>query len=250
MNENLSGKKFLVVGAGGLLGTTIVDELLKYSCEVIAADVSIEQLQERYSGNGAITIHKLDVTKENDVDDFFCSLENIDGAVNSSYPRNNSYGEHFFDVTLENFNDNVALNLGSSFCFSKYCAKYFLKFRKDFSLVNIASIYGVIPPKFEIYEGTSMTTPVEYAAIKSGLIQLSKYVAAYVSDSRFRVNNVSPGGIFAGQDEEFLKNYLKNTRGKGMLDPSDVVGSVLFLLSDQAKFVVGQNLIVDDGFTL
>ncbi len=95
-----------------------------------------------------------------------------------------------------------------------------------------------------------MTMPVEYAAIKSALIHLSKYVVAYMNDSKFRVNVVSPGGILDKQPEEFIEAYKKETLGKGMLNVSDVVGSILYLLSDSAQYVNGQNLIVDDGFSL
>ncbi|ENO1894603.1 SDR family oxidoreductase, partial [Vibrio vulnificus] len=118
------------------------------------------------------------------------------------------------------------------------------------SLVNISSIYGVVAPKFEIYNNTPMTMPVEYAAIKSAIQHLNKYVVSYVNDSRFRINCVSPGGIFDHQPEAFLQAYKEKTHGAGMLDVEEVVGSVLFLLSEQSRYVTGQNIVVDDGFSL
>lgn len=92
--------------------------------------------------------------------------------------------------------------------------------------------------------------PVEYAAIKSALLQLSKYLTSYVSDSLFRSNSVSPGGIFDNQPTAFLEEYKKHCLGKGMLDIDDVTGSIVFLLSDTSKYLNGQNLVVDDGFSL
>jgi len=130
------------------------------------------------------------------------------------------------------------------------CASYFIRTEKAFSLVNVSSVYGVIAPKFEIYENTAMTMPVEYAAIKSGLIHLSKYVAKYISNSMFRVNVVSPGGLYDGQPESFLQKYKDNTFGKGMLNVDDVLGSIIFLLSDNSLSINAQNIIVDDGFTV
>jgi NAD(P)-dependent dehydrogenase (short-subunit alcohol dehydrogenase family) len=112
------------------------------------------------------------------------------------------------------------------------------------------SIYGVVAPKFGIYEGTNMTKPVEYAAIKSALIHLSRYISTYISDTRFRINCVSPGGIFDNQAEPFLERYTAHTRGQGMLDTGDVLGAMLFLVSDMSIHITGQNLVVDDGFTL
>jgi NAD(P)-dependent dehydrogenase (short-subunit alcohol dehydrogenase family) len=95
-----------------------------------------------------------------------------------------------------------------------------------------------------------MTMPVEYAAIKSGLIHLSKYVTKYVSNSNFRVNVVSPGGIFDHQPSDFLKAYKDETFGKGMLDVKDVLGTIVFLLSSMSDLVNGQNIVVDDGFSV
>ena len=130
------------------------------------------------------------------------------------------------------------------------CAKYALKTQAKFSLVNMSSIYGVMAPRFEIYAGTKMTMPVEYAAIKSALQHLGSYVSAYTKGTKFRVNCVSPGGILAGQDQAFLGRYNSHCRDKGMLEPKDILGAVLFLLSDASEYVCGQNIIVDDSFSV
>ena len=95
-----------------------------------------------------------------------------------------------------------------------------------------------------------MTMPVEYSAIKSAIQHLNKYVVAYVNDSRFRINCVSPGGIFDYQPEAFLKSYKDETHGAGMLNVVDILGAVLFFLSDNSQYITGQNLVVDDGFSL
>nr|WP_309545116.1 SDR family oxidoreductase [Legionella pneumophila] len=78
----------------------------------------------------------------------------------------------------------------------------------------------------------------------------SKYVTKYISDSNFRVNTVSPGGIYDNQQQAFLHAYQQKSFGKGMLNVHDVTGSILFLLSEHSRYVNGQNLIVDDGFSL
>ncbi|MCL7896024.1 SDR family oxidoreductase, partial [Escherichia coli] len=86
--------------------------------------------------------------------------------------------------------------------------------------------------------------------IKSAILHLNKYVVSYVNDSKFRINCVSPGGIFDSQPEEFLKAYKANTHGEGMLHVKEIIGSIMFLLSEQSQYVTGQNIIVDDGFSL
>ena len=100
------------------------------------------------------------------------------------------------------------------------------------------------------YKNTSMTTPVEYAAIKSGLIHLTKYMAKYFKGMNIKVNALSPGGILDSQPEPFLSKYKEQCLNKGMLDKSDMNGTLVYLLSDMSKYVNGQNIVVDDGFSL
>jgi NAD(P)-dependent dehydrogenase (short-subunit alcohol dehydrogenase family) len=251
----LEKKKILIFGAGGLLGSRIVLGALKNGATVIATDIDIEKTTKALSNNGintkdpSLIITHLDITDESAVKDFFNNQDGITGAVNATYPRNKTYGTHFFDVSLESFNNNLSLHLGSAFLFAQQCAIYFKKHQTPISVVTISSIYGVVAPKFDIYNNTTMTVPVEYAAIKSAILHLNKYIAAYVKDSHFRINSVSPGGIFDNQPKPFLNAYKKNTHGTGMLDKDDLIGSIMFLLSDHSKFITGQNIIVDDGFS-
>ncbi len=252
----LANKNILVAGASGLLGAKVVKTLLEHGSQVLAVDLNVDRLKTRLTETGvdvenpALSFATLDVTDEQAVRDFFAVLPAVTGAVNCTYPRNKKYGTHFFDVNLSDFNENLALHLGSSFLFMQQCASYFKREQREFALVNISSIYGVVAPKFEVYDNTKMTMPVEYAAIKSALLHLSKYVVAYVADSRFRVNSISPGGIFDHQPNDFLEAYKRQTLGKGMLDVDDVIGSIVYLLSDYARYVNGQNIVVDDGFVL
>lgn len=256
MQNLLLNKKILIAGAGGLLGSKLVCAALAQGAEVIAADINIDGMKKTINQilfnieSSRLSFVQIDVTNEESVKKIFSESLQLDGAVNTTYPRNKAYGNHFFDVTLKDFNENVSLHLGSSFLFSQQCAAYFKNHKKPFSLVNISSIYGVVAPDFSIYKNTPMTMAVEYAAIKSALQHLNKYISAYVNDSGFRINCVSPGGIFDNQPEVFLTAYKEKTHGKGMLDVQDVIGTILFLLSDQSQYVVAQNLIVDDGFSL
>jgi len=252
----LKNEKILVVGAGGLLGARIVVSLLSQGAKVVAADINLKAMSQKLSENGidvdqlSLILQGLDITNEVAVKLFFENQQDLTGAVNATFPRNKSFGTHFLDVSLESFNENLTIHLGSAFLFIQQCAVYFQKNKTPFSLVNFSSIYGVVAPKFEIYDGTSMTTAVEYAAMKSAIIHLNKYASSYIKNSKFRVNSVSPGGIFDSQPEAFLNAYKKHTNGTGMLKSDDLVGSVAFLLSSYSKHVTGQNIVVDDGFTL
>ena len=152
-------------------------------------------------------------------------------------------------MTREDFCDNVSQHLGGYFLVSQ---KFIALFRAQGhgNIVNLASVYGFLAPRFEIYRGTSMTMPVEYAVIKSGVLQLTKYLARYLAGENIRVNAISPGGIEDAQPEAFRDAYRAFCLGKGMLEARDVSGALLFLLSDRSRFVNGQNLVVDDGFSL
>lgn len=256
-NFDLHNKTILVAGAAGLLGKKLTFELLAAGANVVALDYnkhSLQLLEKEHAEKSSLMCVATDVTDIHSINRAFQEARvrfgTVNGAVNTAYPRNSNYGNKFFDVTYEDFCANISLNLGCYFLFMQQCAKYAVENEAEFSLVNISSIYGVVAPKFEIYDETNMTMPVEYAAIKSALIHLSKYVVSYVGRSQFRVNLVSPGGILDRQPRAFLDAYKKQTLGKGMLDVSDVLGAIIYLLSDASRFINGQNLIVDDGFSL
>ena len=245
---DIKNKNFLIFGANGLLGRKLTAELLSHGAQIQAAD--IEFGEDEIFEHKNLKTFKVNINNSTQVESLLKIDVEFDGAINCTYPRNNNYGRSFFDVTVEDFNENVAMNLGGAFLFSRCCANYFTKNKKPFSLVNIASIYGVISPKFEIYNDTKMTLPVEYSAIKSSLIHLSKYIVSYINDSDFRINCVSPGGIFDNQEKKFLDAYKNYTLGGGMLEAGDVCGVIMFLLSEASKFINGQNIIIDDGYTL
>jgi NAD(P)-dependent dehydrogenase (short-subunit alcohol dehydrogenase family) len=255
--NDLEGKCFVLFGAGGLIGQILLQSLVDAGALVCAADKNqdaLARLSEKYAGNTRVFVEYVDIADAGLLASLFLSVKarvgRVDGAINTSYPRNSNYGRHFFDVTYEDFGENLQLHLGGYFMVLQQAAKFALDQDCKFSLVQFSSVYGVIPPKFSVYEGTQMTTPVEYAAIKSALLHLTSYATAYTKGSKFRVNCVSPGGIFDRQPEIFLENYRAQCQSKGMLDPDDIVGSVLFLCSDQSQYVCGQNIVVDDGFTV
>lgn len=118
-------------------------------------------------------------------------------------------------------------------------------------IVNIASIYGFMAPRFELYEGASFTSPVEYSAIKGGLLSLTKYLASYLGKHDIRVNAISPGGVYNNQPESFVAQYSKRAIiGNRMAESDDLNGALAFLLSDASRYVTGQNIVVDGGWSI
>ncbi|HET8709954.1 MAG TPA: oxidoreductase, partial [Spongiibacteraceae bacterium] len=195
----------------------------------------------------------LDITDTASVENLIAALHAsygcIDAVVNNAYPRNERWGKKLEDVTYADFCENVDLHLGGYFLVAQKFALYF-RANGGGNIVNMASIYGSQAPRFDIYADTEMTMPVEYAAIKAAIIQLTRYFAQYFKTDGIRCNSLSPGGIFDRQPEVFLEKYARHCGNKGMLDPDDIIGTLLFLLSDASKYMNGQNLTVDDGFCL
>lgn len=259
MNQLLTNKIILVTGGAGLLGAEFIHGIASSGATAIIADVCDqagltlkEKINSQMLTGKADYIH-LDITNKHSITQAIESIASqygkIDALVNNAYPRNKQYGRALMDVEYSDFCDNMNLNLGGYFLTSQQFAHYFMQ-QGYGNIVNIASIYGVVAPKFEIYNQTKMTMPVEYAVIKSALIHLTKYFAKYFKNHAIRVNALSPGGILDRQPAEFVAAYKAACLNKGMLDKSDLTGSLLYLLSDLSTCVNGQNLIVDDGFTL
>ena len=255
----LANKVVVITGGAGLIGQAFVKAVVEQNGIAIIADINEELgncIKDRLSkecNTARIDFLHLDITSKESLLGGIHYLETkynrIDALVNNAYPRNKNYGKHFFDVEYDDFVENTSLNLGGYFLASQQFAKYF-EMQGHGNIINISSIYGVIAPKFSIYEGTKMTVPIEYAAIKSGLIHLTKYMAKYFKGKNIRVNALSPGGIIDAQPEGFLQAYRHECLNKGMLEKSDMEGTLLYLLSDMSQYVNGQNIIVDDGFTL
>ena len=95
-----------------------------------------------------------------------------------------------------------------------------------------------------------MNSPIEYSAIKSGIISISKYLSKYYRNKNIRVNCVSPGGIKGKQSNLFIDRYRKSCNSKGLLLGKDISNLILFLISEKSQYINGQNLIIDDGWTL
>ena len=95
-----------------------------------------------------------------------------------------------------------------------------------------------------------MVSPIEYSAVKSGIIAITKWLAKYYKNKNIRFNCISPGGILDGQEKVFIDKYKSDCNSKGMLDPTDIVGTVVFLLSSDSKYINGQNIVIDDGWSL
>src|SRR5262249_33930137 len=157
---------------------------------------------------------------------------------NCAYPRGRNYGRSVEDVEFDDFCDTVSHHLGGAFLIAQRFGRAF-RDQGGGVIVNIASIYGLSAPDFDLYAGTDMTMPVEYAASTAGIVHLTRYFAKFYRASGVRCNAVAPGGIRADQPESFQNAYDARSGTRGLLEPDDVTGAIVFLLSDAARYVTG-----------
>jgi len=252
---DITNKVVLITGSCGLLGSEISRQIVEMGGKVILGDLNEQAGKKLESelGKSNSKFIKLNVSDEKSIDlvinEGSLSFGRIDAAIHCAYPRTKGCATSFEDLTLDILTEDLRMQLASSIIVSQKIIKYF-KSQGFGNLILLSSIQGSSAPKFSHYEGTKMISPIQYSAIKSGIISITKYLAKYLTDKSIRVNCVSPGGILAGQPESFLKKYEGSCTGKGMLDPQDVAGTVLFLISDQSQYINGQDIIVDDGWSL
>jgi NAD(P)-dependent dehydrogenase (short-subunit alcohol dehydrogenase family) len=252
-----STKLIIVIGGCGFLGKSLCRDLSNLNYNLVIADCNINManiLSNEINKSGGSTVPKyVDINNEESIIKLIRDCTEIFGdihaVVNTAYPKNKNYGKRLEDVTYIDFCENLNLHLGSYFLVMKLFSLYFKSIGKG-KIINIGSIYGTIAPKFTLYKDSTKTMPIEYAAIKSAINQISKYFAQYYKKDGIQVNVISPGGILASNDEKFAEKYNEHCGKIGMLSPKEITGVVNFLLSDSSNAITGQNIIVDDGFTL
>lgn len=236
---------YVVTGGNGLLGKAIIEEIDSNGGIAISVDITHETDANRR------TI-KADLTNSNEIKEVIRHIEEnyglISGWVNNAYPRTQDWGSDFLDISEESLKKNVDWQLNSYILCCQSIISHMLVNKKG-SIVNMASIYGIVGNDFTVYEGTSIIPPSPYSAIKGGLINFTRFVASRFGRDGIRVNCVSPGGIFDHQDKNFVEAYEKKVPLKRLGNPTDISPAVVFLLSNKSNYITGHNLVVDGGWT-
>ena len=251
----LDNQVVLISGAAGKIGSSFTTAVAEAGGRVVVGDLNQEKGQEiakSIGANNALFV-KMDTTDPKSIWDGIVEGQKAFGPINSAvhcaYPRSIGWGTTFEDLDPQYLNEDLSLQLGGAITFSQQVIKAF-RSNGYGNLIHVSSIQGVSAPKFEHYEGTGMVSPIEYSAIKAGVIAISKYIAKYLKNQNIRSNCISPGGILDNQPQMFLEKYRNSCSSKGMLEPYDLSQALVFLLSDHSRFINGQNIIVDDGWSL
>lgn len=241
----LKDKLVLITGGSGLLGQAMIKDMVIKGAEVINVDViKADDLPCETVICDLTNDHSLIELVHRISSDY----NQLDGLVNNAYPRTKDWGLPFESLDIDSWRKNVDMQLNTiAFLIQQLIPS--LRKSSHASIVNIASIYGVVGNDFSIYEGTSINPPAAYSAIKGGLVNLTRYLASLYGKEDIRVNCVSPGGIFDHQPKAFVDNYERKVPMGRMGMPDDIAPAVSFMLSDEAKYITGQNLIVDGGWT-
>lgn len=252
---SLAGKVVLQSGGTGNLGRTLVTALAASGATVVVASREAGKLDgqiahERAAGR-AVFAETVDLGSE-------ASLHALRDRVLAAHGRIDGFVFNAVSRPMRSMADDLAAwrssmetNATGFFAFVRTVGDAMAKTGGG-SIVNIASMQGVIGMNPWLYEGTTMTAPPDYFFHKGGMINLTRYLASHYGPHRIRVNAVSPGGIFNPEKPAppaFLERYAKVTMLGRMAEAHEISGAVVFLLSDASTYITGSNLIVDGGYT-
>ncbi len=261
---DLRGKVAVVTGGAGVLGRCFCEGLAESGAAVAIVDLQegnaqelAQELAAQYNVR-AIGIG-CDVSNPETVQAMVARVTNELGKIDILH--NNAAGksddlEAFFapfeEYSLDQWRQIMAVNLDGMFLMAQAVGKQMVAQGTGGSIVQTASIYGVMAPDHRIYEGSfylgrQINTPAVYTASKAAVIGLTKHLATYWADKGIRVNTLTPGGTESGQNDEFNRRYSARIPMNRMANAQEMVGALLYLASDASSYVTGQNIIVDGG---
>lgn len=257
---SLKGRVAIVTGGAGHLGTAISEALAEAGANVVIASRNIENckaLAKKLSQNHTRAIGlKLDTTDESSVfetvEEIISEFGRLDILFNLAYSA--KARADVLNMSVQEFESALRGGLTSYFCMIKACVPHMKKIGKG-SIVNFASMYGIVAPHFEIYKAREDNfSPVNYHACKGGVVQMTRYMACYFAEDNIRVNAISPGAFprenYIQETPFFGKELAHQNPMNRIGKPWELKGAALFLVSDASSYITGHNLVVDGGWTV
>ena len=267
---DVKGKLAIVTGGQGDLGSEYVKTLASAGAMVAVLDVKQEtnpKVQKLIDDGCPVANFKADVAKKDEVRSAMLGIIKrfggaptilINNAGLASHPDAlagengpfEKYGEEIWDAMLDS-------HLKGMFIVSQiFIEKYRAAKKTSGSIINISSTYGIVSPEQAMYEfrrksGEKYYKPVGYSVAKSAVMNFTRWLADYCAYEKLgiRVNTLVPGGVYAGQDQEFVREYEKRVMLGRMATNADYNGAILFLASDASLYMTGAALVVDGGWT-
>lgn len=256
----------VVTGGGGKLGGQFTRALLTRGAKVAVFDAAdAGAVRDRYSKldtKAQIRCYQVDVTQRDSIVDALDHVESEwgvpQGLINAAAidappdapPEENGPFETY---PASSFDRIMAVNVKGTMLCCQAIGDAMAKAGRG-SIVNICSTYGLVSPDQSLYDyrrerGETFFKPVTYSASKSAILNLTRYLATYWAKRGVRVNTLTPGGVFANQEREFLEGYAKRAPMGRMAHEDEMNGGVIFLISDASSYMTGANLVIDGGWT-
>ncbi len=251
---SLSGKCAVVIGGGGKIGFPMAEALAEAGARVYIASKNAESFKSKVDKlrSRELDVHgvTLDQSNEKDVEACLARISEEAGVpnilINCGVERPML---KFFDDTFENWDRSMTVNARGLFITCRSFGRAMSK-NGGGSIINVASIYGLVAPDQTLYEGTNIQTEPDYPYTKGGMIMFSKYLASYLAKDKVRVNCIAPGGFFNNQGEKFLNQYNRKVPLGRMAYHDDLKGVAVFLASEASSYITGTVIPVDGGFTI
>lgn len=264
---DLTGKTAIITGGGGLLGRAHTGALAAAGANVVVADIRRDLAEAaaeaaRPSASGSALAVAADVTRPESVramvDQTLETFGSVDILVNNAAldpkfdaAHQDQHLSSFEAFPFEAWQQAIDVNITGMFLCAQAVAKPMRQAGKG-AIVNIASTYGMVGPDQRLYQRPGQPPqykPVSYSVSKAAALGLTRYLAAYFAGTGIRVNALSPGGVFADHDDEFVERYSAKTMLGRMAQKDEISAALLFLVSDAASYMTGANLVVDGGWT-
>jgi len=240
--SNLENKNIIVTGASGGIGNAIIKKLNEAGANILASGTRIEKLEELKKNYEKIRILKFDISQSDKIEEFIENATNelggnLDGIINNAGITQDNLA---IRMSLEEWEKVININLTSTFLLSKFAIKKMLK-NKSGKIVNITSVVG----------HTGNLGQANYTASKAGIVAMSKSLAIEYAKKNININCISPGFIKTAMtdkiDEKFKEVIISKIPSARLGEPDDIANAVLFLSSDQSKYINGETIHVNGG---
>ena len=264
---NLDGRVAIVTGGAGLLGKGYCKTLASAGANVVIADVAAqasEELADKISLETEVDVQGIQ-TDVSDPDSVRKLIEQVmkkynrvdilvnNAALDPKFDPAHS-GEHssqFENFPFTAWQEAMGVNVTGMFLCAQAVADPMLEANRGV-IINISSTYGLVGPDQRLYQREGQPPqfkPVTYTVAKAAVLGLTRYLATYFANTGIRVNTLTPGGVFADHDDEFVQRYSAKTILGRMANADEMSSALLFLASDASSYMTGANLIVDGGWT-